>query len=114
AKYTVVYESGNSRHKLLKVMLSDDGSYYATCPYHDSDRVDLWKGTINYANPSRRRGDKPIELAVLEDDKHRLKLSHHPDGFVQFSGHGVRSGRNKDGSPKGVGLMSFPLSRPTA
>lgn len=114
AKYTVVYDTGSSRHKLLKVILSNDGSYYATCPYHDSDRVELNKRTINYANPSRRSGDDPIELAVLEDDQHRLKVSHHPDGFVQFSGHGIRSGRNPDGSPKGLGLMSFPLSRPTA
>ena len=95
-------------------MLGDDGSYYATCPYHPSDRVQVWKATINYANPNRRRGDDPIELAVVEDDQHRLKLSHHPSGFVQFSGYGIRSGRNADGSPKGIGLTSFPLSRPTA
>jgi hypothetical protein len=114
AKYTVIYDSGNSKHKLLKIMLSNDGSYYATCPYHKSDRVELWKGTVNYANPSRRSRHDPIELAVLEDDQHRLKLSHHPDGFLQFSGHGIRSGRDRNGSPKGLGLMSFPLSRPTA
>ena len=114
AKYTVIYDTGESRHKLLKVMLTDDGSYLVTCPYHESDRVSLWKGVVNYANPARRSGEAPIELAVLEDDEHRLKLSHHPDGFVQFSGSGVKSGRNRDGSVKGLGLMSFPLSRPTA
>jgi hypothetical protein len=114
SKHTVIYDSGTNRHKLLKIMLSDDGSYYATCPYHPSDRVRVWKATINYANLARRQGDDPIELAVVEDDKHRLKLSHHPDGFVQFSGYNIRSGRNADGSPKGIGLVSFPLHRPTA
>lgn len=114
AKYTVIYDMGVSRHKLLKVMLRSDGSYFATCPYHRSDRVLLSKRIINYANPERRSGEQPLELAVLEDDAHRLKLSHHPDGFVQFSGHGIKSGRNPDGSPKGIGLGSFPLSRPTA
>jgi hypothetical protein len=43
-----------------------------------------------------------------------LKLSHHPDGFVQFSGTGIRSGRDEQGNPKGLGLRSFPLNRPTA
>jgi hypothetical protein len=114
AKYTVIYETGQSRHKLLKLMLTDDGSYYATCPYHQSEKVELTKRVINFANPSSRAGEPPIELAVLEDDEHRLKLSHHPDGFVQFSGHGIRSGRNADGSPKGMGFVSFPLDRPTA
>ena len=114
AKYTVIYDTGVSRHKLLKLMLRSDGSYFATCPYHRSDRVLLSKRTINYANPQRRSGDQPLELAVLEDDAHRLKLSHHPDGFVQFSGNGIKSGRNPDGSPKGIGIVSFPLARPTA
>ena len=114
AKYTIIYEDDGTRYKLLKLMLTDDGSYFATCPYHESDRVTLAKTIVNYVDPARRATDKPIELAVLNDDLHRLKLSHHPDGFVQFSGHGIRSGRNADGSPKGLGIKSFPLNRPTA
>jgi hypothetical protein len=43
----------------------------------------------------------------MEDDEYRLKLSHHPDGFVQFSGHGIKSGRNADGTPKGLGVFLF-------
>src|SRR5581483_1511906 len=31
-----------------------------------------------------------------------------------FSGYGIRSGKKADGSPKGLGIYSFPLTRPTA
>ena len=80
AKYTVIYNSGVSRQKLLTVVLRSDGSDFATCPYHRSDRVLLSKRTTNYANPERRYRDQPLELAVLEGDAHRLRLTYHPDG----------------------------------
>jgi hypothetical protein len=38
----------------------------------------------------------------------RVKLSFHPDGFVQFSGENpkrIRSGRDGDGKPKGLGIL---------
>ena len=54
-KYTVIYDTGESRHKLMKVMLTDDGSYLVTCPYHESDRVTLMKRVINYADPQASR-----------------------------------------------------------
>lgn len=50
--------------------------------------------------------------AGVEDERAALKLSHHPDGFVQFSGTGITSGRDDSGQPKGVGLVSWPLSDP--
>src|SRR2546423_12523824 len=53
------------------------------------------------------------ELATLDDDERRLKISHHPDGFLQFSGQGIRSGRDENGNPKGLGTHSFPLNLPT-
>jgi len=85
-----------------------------TCPYHQSEKVYLSKMVVNYKNPRKRAADPPIEYAIQEDDQHRIKLSHHPDGFVQFSGEGIVSGRNEDGSPKGLGLKSWPLTTPTA
>jgi hypothetical protein len=54
-----------------------------------------------------------IDSADVEDERRALKLSHHPDGFTQFSGSGILSGRDEDGNPKGVGTMSWPLSQPT-
>lgn len=114
ARYTIIYERDGNRYKVVRVLIGEDGSYYVTCPYHVSEKVSLTKRIVNYPNPDSRAEDAPIELAVLEDDDHRLKLSHHPDGFVQFSGHGVRSGKHEDGTPKGLGLQSFRLDRPTA
>jgi hypothetical protein len=53
-----------------------------------------------------------VEIGLLEDDERRLKLSHHPDGFTQFSGEGIISGRDEYGRPKGIGIMSFALAQP--
>ena len=38
------------------------------------------------------------------------KLTHHFDGKAQISGEGVLSGFEKDGTPKGAGIQSFPLT----
>lgn len=54
-----------------------------------------------------------IEVAVLDDDEQRLKVSHHPDGFLQFSGNEIRSGREATGAPNGIGIVSWPLHQPT-
>jgi hypothetical protein len=114
-RYTIIIEeTDGKRYKLCRILLTSDGAYFVTCPYHRSDKVFLSKRRVNYAHPSKRFGDPPIEHALIEDDDHRLKISHHPDGFVQFSGSGIVSGRNEDGSPKGLGLISWPLSNPTA
>jgi hypothetical protein len=53
------------------------------------------------------------ELAVVDDDKQRLKLAHHPDGFLQFSGEGITSGRDSTGAPKGIGTFSWNFLQPT-
>jgi Tfp pilus assembly protein PilF len=115
SRYTVIYETNAGvRHKLCRVLLMADGSYGITVPYHPSEQVTLIRQVINYPNRDARAEEDPIEMAVVGDDEHRLKLSHHPDGFVQFSGTGIRSGRNPDGSAKGLGMRSFPLGQPTA
>lgn len=115
SRYTIIFEeTDGKRYKLCRVLLTSDGSYFVTCPYHRSEKVFLSKLRVNYANPSKRFRDPPIEYSIVDDDDHRIKLSHHPDGFVQFSGAGVVSGRNPDGSPKGLGLTSWPLKNPTA
>jgi hypothetical protein len=71
-------------------------------------------GRMRHGHPAKRSGEEPLEVALLDDDEHRLKLIHHPDGFVQFSGQGIVSGRDSTGKPNGLGLQSFPLGRPTA
>lgn len=112
--HTIVYSSDEGAYDLCKIILGDDGSYYVTAPYHPLDKALLGLWTVNYARPPQAfTPEKAIEVAVLDDDDRRLKLSHHPDGFLQFSGEGVRSGREPDGTIRGLGVQSWPLRLPT-
>jgi hypothetical protein len=112
--YTVAYSAAGGTVDLCKIIMGGDGSYYLTAPFHPHDKALAAIMTVNYAEPQEiLRFEEALEVAVLEDDDKRLKLSHHPDGFIQFSGEGVLSGRNQDGSPKGLGTYSWPLRRPT-
>lgn len=112
--YTVAYERDGGSVDLCKVIFGGDGTYYVTTPYHPHDRALLAILTVNYAHDDLEIPmSEALDVAVLDDDERRLKLSHHPDGFLQFSGEGVVSGRNADGSPKGLGVRSWPLIKPT-
>jgi hypothetical protein len=51
-----------------------------------------------------------LEYGYLEGVQNNLKLAHHPDGFIQFSGRGIRSGKDVNGYPKGLGVQAWPLS----
>jgi hypothetical protein len=112
--YTIGYSSNQGDFDLCKIILGSDGSYYVTAPYHPHGRALLGLITVNYAKQPRivtlSRG---VELAVLDDDDRRLKLSHHPDGFLQFSGEGIRSGKDPNGKIRGLGTQSWPLHLPT-
>lgn len=115
-KWTVAFQRDGRTHKLCKVLFGQDGSYYVTVPYHPARKALILKQEVNYARAEQHLAlDTALELATLEDDDARLKISHHPDGFLQFSGRGVLSGRNAiTGAPLGVGTMTWPLSRPVA
>jgi hypothetical protein len=114
-KYTVIYEKDGISYKICKVIFGPDGSYYVTCPYHSESKAVLAKVTFNYASHENRIavGDA-LDVAVANDDKRRVKLSHHLDGLVQFSGHGIVSGINEQGVIRGIGVMSWPLTQPTS
>jgi hypothetical protein len=112
--YTIGYSSSRGTFDLCKIIMGGDGSYYVTAPYHPHKKALLGLFTVNYA---RRTQSLPlrnaVEVAVLDDDDSRLKLSHHPDGFLQFSGEGIKSGKASDGRIQGLGIQSWPLRRPT-
>jgi hypothetical protein len=116
-KYTIVFESKTGRRKLFKLWFGSDGSYYVTVPYHPARKAVLLKQTINYETsvPRSVNGGQwlPVEQAIdiASADDARIKLSHHPDGFLQFSGSGLVSGKNPDGSAKGIGIQSWPLTQ---
>ncbi len=112
--YTVAYHDGSATVDLFKVLFGGDGSYYITAPYRPPDRAIAAKISVNYAKSDGMFDlDEAEELAVLDDDNKRLKVSHHPDGFLQFSGQGVRSGLDAEGRPRGIGVFSWELVRPT-
>lgn len=111
--YVVVYEDEIARYKLCRIIYGSDGSYYVTCPYRDPEEAMIVKLTINYAKPQQDIAfEQTVESASASDRKRAIKLSHHPDGFVQFSGPGITSGRDKKGSIRGMGLMSWTHEAP--
>ena len=113
-KYTVAYDTGEEILDLCKIFFGGDGSYYITAPDHPADRAIAAKTTVNYAKENDLLSfDQALEVATLDDDERRLKVSHHPDGFLQFSGDGIESGRDASGEPKGIGTLSWPLVEPT-
>ena len=112
-KHTVVIDRLGKSHKLCKIMYGRDGTYMVTCPYHPEKKALLHMSTMNFdVSPAWQPLGAAIEIAALDDDKQRLKLTHHPDGWLQFSGHGVLSGRKADGTAKGLGIQSWPLAQP--
>jgi hypothetical protein len=113
-KYTILYEKDGVYYKLCKVFFGADGSYYVTSPYHPARRALLFTATVNYTLADTEYSLKDaLDVAAAEDDNKRIKLSHHPDGFLQFSGEGIISGKDAEGRVRGVGVMSWPLSSPT-
>ena len=111
--YTVLYEKDGTIYKLCKILFGSDGSYYVTSPYHSAQKAVLLKMTVNYALQEMMIPvEQAVDVASAEDDDKRLKLSHHPDGFVQFSGQGILSGKDSDGNIRGIGVMSWPLDNP--
>lgn len=112
--YTIAYERDGIIVDVCKIIFGGDGSYYVTTPYHPHSRALLSRITVNYAVGEPHFSlDTALDVAVVDDEKKRLKISHHRDGFLQFSGEGIISGRTKDGKPKGIGTRSWPLSQPT-
>ncbi len=112
--HTIALHDRGQTVDLFKVMFGGDGSYYVTAPYHPLDRAVAARLTVNYADSDGTFVlDEAEEVASLDDVDRRLKISHHPDGFLQFSGEGIRSGRDEGGEPRGLGVFSWPLTRPT-
>jgi hypothetical protein len=113
--YRILLEVEGSLRKICRILYGRDGSYFVTAPYHRGQGAALLKLTVNYAKSSMDVAlDEAIETASIEDERRAVKLSHHPDGLVQFSGPGITSGRDAAGQPKGVAVESWPLDQPVA
>src|SRR5947208_3504690 len=113
--YLVLLESAGQWYKLCRIIFGTDGSYYVTSPYREGSGAVLFKATVNYAKASMSVAlEELIDLASVEDEQRAVKLSHHPDGLVQFSGPNVTSGRDEQGNPLGMAVQSWLLDKPVA
>ena len=108
---TIVVHKAGRLYKICKIWFGSDGSYYVTSPYHKSKKATLVKTTVPYGLGREELVPLSAMLDIASlDDGDQLKLSHHPDGFAQFSGKGVFSGKDSAGNPRGVGVQARALS----
>lgn len=109
-KYTLIFHEGKRAYKVTKVVFYGDGGFCVFAPYHNAKKGLLSKMKVDYR--LREQINTRIESTEYTADD-QVKLSIHPDGFVQFSGvnGNIVSGRDQiTGHPKGLGLMSNPLN----
>jgi hypothetical protein len=105
---------GDSPRKLIKVIGYRNQGFAVVMPYHMVQGGYIGKVPVDY----NRRGKYWVRYKDIIgfNAENRVKLSYHPDGFVQFSGEfqgKIISGRDPNtGEPRGIGLMTQPLSDP--
>jgi hypothetical protein len=99
--------------KVTKIISYRDGGFGLIAPYHDAKKGFVTKTMVDYSKTSQQVLFETTERFSASD---RVKLSYHPDGFVQFSGENtgkIVSGRDAvTGEPKGLGFMTNPLNSP--
>ncbi len=111
--WTVQLTTGRETYKIFRLWFGQDGSYYVTAPYHSAREAIAFIATVYYDRAeSKMERQNFVRTALFDDEEKRLKMAHHPDGLLQFSGTGVTSGLTQEGRPKGLGLRSFELRRP--
>jgi hypothetical protein len=105
---------GSQPRKLTKVVGYGSQGFAVLMPYHEANSGWVGKVPVDYKKIGGSYISVDDLISFTAED--RVKLSYHPDGFAQFSGEvqgKVISGRNpKTGEPKGIGLMTQPLSNP--
>ena len=105
-----INENGRTA-KVTIIVPFRDGRVAIAAPY-TNDR----KGLLVSMKPPVRLGSQwiPADAATAEYSvRDRVKLSLHRDGFAQFSGRGIRSGKDKNGKPKGLAIqMRRPFMYP--
>lgn len=100
----VIREHGLKPRRISKVIPYKSGGFGITAPYHSARKGWLSKFPVDYSKTTIRT---PIEGTTYTAED-RVKLSFHPDGFVQFSGEQpgrIVSGRDDSGEPKGLGIV---------
>jgi hypothetical protein len=113
--YRIVIADGDTTpRRISKIVTLNDGGYAVLAPYHAAREGWLAKHQIDYRKMGLSWAQLDQMIHFVADD--RVKLSHHWDGFVQFSGESqgkIVSGRDPfSGEPRGLGLMSAPIRVP--
>lgn len=106
-------EEQDTLRAVCKIQTLSDGGYALLAPYHTAREGWLAKYQVDYSQTDMEHRLSDMQHFSAGD---RVKLSHHFDGFVQFSGENtgrIRSGRDPiTGKPKGLAIMSAPIVRP--
>src|ERR1022692_984751 len=109
-----VQDASGVNRKITKIVCHSHGGFAVLAPYHKARSGFLLKIPLDY----EMKGEHwvPLGECIGYSADDRVKLSFHPDGFVQFSGENsekILSGRDPaTGEPKGLGIISNPLSVP--
>lgn len=103
-------------YKLLKVLpyTTDDGFGIVLPKIHTAQYGKLELTERIYETNGMISDIREVETTQFSHDD-IVKFSYHADGFTQFSSAGnnkIISGRNEDGSIRGLGVMSWPLATP--
>ncbi len=109
-----IQDTSGTTRKITKIVHHSDGGFAVLAPYHTARSGLLLKVPVDYNVKGMMA--IPLEECIGYTADDRVKLSFHPDGFVQFSGENpakIVSGRDPTtGDAKGLGLISNPLSNP--
>jgi hypothetical protein len=111
--WRIIIDDGDGPRAISKILPLSDGGYSMLAPYHAANEGWLFKHDVDYSVQEMDSHFSEMQHFVASD---RVKLSHHWDGFVQFSGENpqkIISGRDpQTGQPKGLAIMSAPIWRP--
>jgi|NGEPerStandDraft_6_1074524.scaffolds.fasta_scaffold113261_1 hypothetical protein len=109
----IVIDDGPTKRAIFKVQPLSDGGYAVLAPYHAAREGWLARTHVDYTKTNQTLRFEDLEHFTADD---RVKLSHHADGFVQFSGENpgkILSGRDPvSGEPKGLAVQSAPIGLP--
>lgn len=108
----IVVPFEGQKKRICKIIPLSDGGFSITPPSHKSKSGVLLKSPyMNKLGVTYVPATDFVPFTASD----RVKLSYHPDGFVQFSTSGsspIISGRDASGIPRGVGLIAAPLNTP--
>jgi hypothetical protein len=116
SNYRIVHRlDDQSLRRIGRIWFGNDGSYYVSPPVTPTMRAVFLVMTVNYTqNEQAIRLRSAVDSGEAISPDKEIKLAHHPDGFVQFSGFGLESGKDETGLAKGIGIDSWPLDEPAS